>query len=270
MNRSSRFARLFAIATGALMVLSADAARAQTASFRGRVLTDSTERPIEGVVVSIPELRLATTSDSLGNFFIPKISPGAHLVTVRKIGYSPVTSRVVFVDTEFETVLVLTRMAAQALPDVKVETKAVMHGRLAEFEERRLAGAGGRFLTKDQIEKHAYGNLSDILKQLPGIEFRQNPGLSNEVYAVGGRNSVPGGSLARGGGAMKGPPSCLAAVVLDGAFVYAGATGEQPFNLNSINPTDIAGVEYYAGASSMPIKYNSMRNTCGLLMIWTK
>ncbi len=252
------------VAAWALIVLSAEIAFAQSASFRGRVIIDSTEVPLVGVVVSIPELKLETSTDSLGNYWIPRFPPGAYTVFVRKIGFAPVTSLVEFAAGEFETVLVLTRTAAQALPDVKIETKALLHGKLAEFQERRLAGQGGRFLTQADLEKHSLGRMSDALRTMPGIEFRQNPGLSNEVYAVGGRSSVPGRSLSRNAPSTP----CPAAVVVDGSFVYHG---EGPlFNLNSINPTDIAGIEFYAGASSMPIKYNGTRNTCGLLLIWTK
>jgi len=44
----------------------------------------------------------------------------------------------------------------------------------------------------------------------------------------------------------------LRAVVLDGAFVYLGNPGEQPFNINTLQPDAIAGLEFYASAASMP------------------
>jgi len=242
---------------------------AQTASFRGRVLTDSTEHPIPGVVVSIPELKLQATSDSLGNFIIANVSPGAHIVSARKIGFGPITTRVTFARSEvIEADLLLTPTSAQSLPEVNVETKTAPHGKLIEFDERRNAGNGGRFLTQADLEKHSFATFTDALRVLPGLELRRDP-AKNEWYAVAGRMATAACALCGGGGAGP-PPSCLAAVVVDGAFVFQGYQGETPFNLNSINPTTIAGVEYYANAASMPVKYNGTRGSCGLLMIWTK
>jgi hypothetical protein len=43
-----------------------------------------------------------------------------------------------------------------------------------------------------------------------------------------------------------------------------------PFDINSIKPEEMAGVEYYAGGASMPIAYNGTRTACGLVVIWTR
>ena len=66
--------------------------------------------------------------------------------------------------------------------------------------------------------------------------------------------------------------------MLDGAFVYGGGASVNPgegkseplFNINSVDPSTLAGVEYYVGPASMPVKYNGTRSTCGLLVLWTK
>ena len=59
----------------------------------------------------------------------------------------------------------------------------------------------------------------------------------------------------------------------DGATVFEGhgaGFAVEPFNVNSIPPGEIAGIEYYAGAATLPAELNSTRNTCGLLVIWTR
>jgi hypothetical protein len=155
--------------------------------------------------------------------------------------------------------------AAQALPDVKVETKAVIHGKLGEFEERRLAGNGGRFLTQADLEKRPFSQLADALRQLPGIGIAKSPKGSGQIVTAG-RASLPAGAIS-GGKAV----ACPSAVVLDGIMVFgAGEAGEPPFDINQVNPNHLAGIEYYVGPASMPIKYNGMRHTCGLLVLWTK
>jgi hypothetical protein len=66
------------------------------------------------------------------------------------------------------------------------------------------------------------------------------------------------------------PALCYAAVVVNDVFVYRGDDGEELFDVNSLAPTDILGVEVYKGGAAMPLEYNAMRKTCGLLVIFTK
>ncbi len=241
-------------------------ASAQQATFKGIVLTDSTERPIPGVTVTIDLLKLSATTDSSGEFTIKGIRPGTHVISARKIGFGPVTTRVTFMTgaiVEADLMMVVT--AAQALPDVTVETKALVRGKLAEFEERRLAGNGGRFLTQADLEKRPFSLLADALRQLPGLGIVKSPRGSGQIVTAG-RASLPAGAIS-GGKAV----ACPSAVVLDGIMVFgAGEQGEAPFDINQINPNHLAGVEYYVGPASMPIKYNGMRHTCGLLVLWTR
>ena len=76
---------------------------------------------------------------------------------------------------------------------------------------------------------------------------------------------------------------CYAAVVVDGIFVFSGSgdapqsesghgpnSGEELFNINSIPPSQIAGIEVYNGPATMPAKLSGPRMACGLVVIWTK
>ena len=239
-------------------------ALAAQASLRGRVLTDSTELPIAGVVISIEDLRIQATSDSLGNFVLANVKPGAHIVTAKKIGFGALATRVRFGANDKLEADFMMQVNAQALPDVKVETKAPVRAKLAEFEARRVNAPAGRFLTQADFDKRAYSNTSDVLRSnVPGLEVKRS---GRAFIVVGGRMQVPGGAFTNGGNA---PGDCPAAIVLDGAFVFQG-NGEPPFDINSIPPSMIAGMEYYSSAASMPAKYNGTRGTCGLMLIWTR
>ena len=68
------------------------------------------------------------------------------------------------------------------------------------------------------------------------------------------------------------PNQCYAAVILDGTPVYSGRSGEQLFDVNSLATNSIAGIEYYRGAASIPLKFNITGGgeSCGLVVIWTK
>jgi hypothetical protein len=64
--------------------------------------------------------------------------------------------------------------------------------------------------------------------------------------------------------------ACYSTVMLDGGYIYTGRSGEQLFDVNSLPVSAIAGNEYYAGASTAPLKVRGTDTGCGLLVIWTK
>jgi hypothetical protein len=134
-------------------------------------------------------------------------------------------------------------------------------GKLATFEQHRAEGFG-HFLTREQLAKMESHLTSDALRSIPGLKLI-NPGK--------GRLWVVGTSRGTASFLRNGPSGmCLAAVMLDGVMVYSGSDGEELFDINSVKPEEIAGVEYYAGGASMPLRYNSTRATCGLVVIWTR
>jgi hypothetical protein len=44
----------------------------------------------------------------------------------------------------------------------------------------------------------------------------------------------------------------------------------QPFNINTISPQLIRGVEIYAGAATTPATLRTPKTVCGTVAIWTK
>jgi hypothetical protein len=256
--------RIPALVFAGLLVAPLTLAAQTEASFKGRVLTDTTELPIPGVTVTIESLKLEATTDSAGNFIIRGIRPGAYVVTAKKIGFSALATRLRFTAREEVNAEFLMTRSAQNLPEARVAAKPPTPRKLIEFEERR-AGAVGRFLTQADFEKRSYSLTSDILRQIPSLELVRDSRRPSQYYVAAGRMQ----GATRGGDAGSGV--CFAAIVLDGMFVYQGHPGETPFDINSIGTGVIAGFEYYPSAASIPAKYNSsMRNTCGLAIIWTK
>ena len=249
---------------GAALVASfAGIAAAQPATFKGVVLVDSVERPIAGAVVAIDALKLQVTSDALGRFVMLGVAPGVHTVVARKIGFTPLATRVVFgTGATVDADLILSPNSAQALPEVTVETKQLPLGKMAEFEERRLAGFG-RFMTQADLEKRSFGVLSSALRMMPGLEVQ---GKGRDQWIAAGRMSQPGGALTR-----TSYVPCPVAIVLDGSFIFgAGEANEPKFQIDQINPAILAGIEFYVGPAAIPMKWNATRHTCGLLVLWTK
>jgi hypothetical protein len=221
---------------------------------RGRVLTDSTELPIAGAAISIPRVHATALSDSLGRFALAGIEPGEHLVIVRRIGFAPASSVIRFaagdsVDADF-----LLMPAVQQLSNVDVRGKRVS-AKLAEFEERRALGIG-HFLTEEEITRRGSTKVSDVVRVLPGLLVVRLNG-NGDVYIASSRGAQ---SLRRAGGSRP----CPAEIVLDG-IPLSGTDVD-----NIVQPSDIAAIEWYAGAAQTPTKYNRTKNMCSVLVIWTK
>ena len=58
---------------------------------------------------------------------------------------------------------------------------------------------------------------------------------------------------------------------VDGVEVYAGRKDQPHFDVNSLGPSQIEGVEYYAEAAQAPAQYSpGLESGCGVLLLWTR
>ena len=182
------------------------------------------------------------------------IEPGEHLVIVRRLGFSPLSTVLELgvgdsLDAEF-----LLEPVPQRLGGVNVRGAAGAR-KLAEFDERRALGIG-HFLTQEDIEKTEASRATEVLRGLPGLMLQRVNGRG-DVYVASTRGAQ---SLLRAGGSRP----CPAEVMLDGLSIGSP-------NINEIvQPSDIAAIEWYAGQAQMPSKYGGTKNTCSVLVIWTK
>jgi hypothetical protein len=148
-------------------------------------------------------------------------------------------------------------LATTTLPEVPV-TATLLDRKLLEFHERRKFGIG-RFLDSAEFANTRGTRTSDRLLKLPGLSIAR--GRFSDAYVANTRQRLKTGGL------------CRSAVWLDG--VNLGTT----FNVNELDPSIIAAVEWYAGQASIPAKFNTPprldetgRATpyCGVLVIWMR
>jgi hypothetical protein len=230
----------------------------RSATLAGRVLSDSSERPLMGATLTIAALRLSVTTDSLGRFRLTGIAPGRQVLLVSQLGFASLETSMSFAPRDtVEADILLTPAAAggaQRVEKVTVTAAAVPHG-LEDFERRRRT-ANGDFLTEDVIRKASRGQFADVVRRIPGVQLSRSPGGFG-TYASAGR------------GANRGRP-CFMSVMIDRSWVYEGRPNELPFDLSSLSPEIVVAVEYYRGLSSIPAEFGKQLTTCGTLIIWTK
>jgi hypothetical protein len=146
--------------------------------------------------------------------------------------------------------------------------------RMMSFDEHRNLGLG-HFLTNGQLRGMEGLSTGAVLSNLTGIAFVR--GHAGQQWVVSSRG---GGSLFATGATptvdradqLKGAPNgmCYAHVYLDRVLVYAGKDEEPLFDVNSIAPSQIEAIEYYAGPAQTPPEYSGLNSTCGTLIIWTR
>ncbi len=242
-----------------------------TGTWTGRVVSDRSDQPLAGVEVSIPTLARTVTTDSGGRFTLGDLAAGEHQVVARRIGYEPLSTSIKIPDIHGGEHLLRLVPSSTELAKIDVVTTAIDR-RLTLFETHRKSGYGGSFLTADQLMKDRGRPMGDVLQTVVGSDIVR--GRSGAAYFATrrGYDSFMNMPKARPADRARGASSglCYAAVVVNNVFVYRGDDDEDMFDVNSLAPDDIIGVEVYKGRATMPLENNATRKTCGLLVIYTK
>lgn len=233
----------------ALMAIAAATATAQARPPRGTldgIVTDTSLTPLANATVSLLGSRIHTITGDNGRFRIIALPAGEHILVVQRIGYAPL-SAVIQVDTA-DTLRASYALQPIVRPlDTMVVTAAAYAMRMAGFEERRTVGFG-HFLTQADIEGRHALSVADLLQ--PALSVRIVYGGSMrmfERYAYSMRSGCP------------------LTVFVDDVQLPT------PTNLDDLPPPhDIAGIEIYSGAATLPLQYKPTSGGCGAILVWTK
>jgi hypothetical protein len=239
-------------------------------ALKGIILVDADSRSVGGADIRVGS-SLAVTSDSLGRFLVSSIPPGKQEVSIRRVGFAPI--RAVFTFAAADTIegeFRLVPTAVTTLPGVEVRGLQPEKIKLKSFESRRSAGLGN-FLTEEQIDRGGRALTSDVMRQMPGPKIIKSPN-SFAAWVSTGRGSMatvwsPGSFDQRRGAQSN---ACYATVYLDGIAVFSALPGEGLFNVNSLPPSTIGGIEFYSSSAVIPAELPQKRGTCGVLAIWTR
>lgn len=260
----------------ALSMLAAPAQMPAQVPVTGQVVVMPGGKPLAGVEVLIKAINRSVRTDSNGIFLMDSVPKGRYLVAALKPGFRSFSSYVSVQSASDPEYRIELTAAANMVATVVTTADAVV-ARLSGFEERRAKKAGGgRFLVPKDFEEQVGRPLADILARVPGISILRGTAISGAAFIGNNRGmdtmrpdllpKISEGDIKRG--ASKG--TCYATVVLNGVVMYDGQGSATLFDVNSIPPQDVVGMEYYAGGASIPVQWSSMAPTCGLLAIWTR
>ena len=233
----------------AALLLVPAAASAQT--IEGVVVDDSTRAPIRDVRVELVPARggrpAAQRTDSTGVFRFDSVAGGSAVLRFRHPSYTAVDSLAVAVGRG-ERVEIELRMGHTAVLLEPLIVRARSDEGVGGFRERMRRGAFGRFVGREQIERHTALRTTDVLRTVPGVQLA--PGNAGTTMI-----------LMRGGAGQ-----CLPDVYLDGTRLRQ----TRDVDVDAfVNPSSLEGVEVYTSAATAPSIYSGS-NACGVVAFWTR
>lgn len=210
------------------------------AALRGVVLQPDGITPVPDAQVMVEEAR-QRFADARGTFVIDSLPAGSYWLVARAVGFTPAGQQVDLRDGDTTSVRVTLTAAPVVLDTVRVVSR--VSKALEEFEQRRRSGFGF-MLTEEQVKYR--GNLRAVFTGVPQLRVF---GTSVAKFELGFTTSDGG--------------TCSPVIFIDGRRTAQA-------ELQTYVPAQIAGIEFYARPSNVPLQYQVAMNACGTILVWTK
>ncbi|MFN0098671.1 MAG: carboxypeptidase regulatory-like domain-containing protein [Gemmatimonadaceae bacterium] len=224
------------------------------------IVTDTTDRPLAGVeLVATDAMRTVhrLRSDSLGRALLVDLPAGEMRVEARFPGYYLAVGTVTVSEGRTPAAVLLEQSAGVVLDAVRVEADAEKRERHNEFERRRREGLATVSISRVDIERRGVVSTWQLLSTVSAVELIVGPDgvvpvsrRVNSLDLIAGRN-------------------CFMRLAIDGVVLH-----DVPVNLglHLPPPSEIHGIEVFAGPASIPAEYaGDFRSmACGLIAVWTR
>ncbi len=219
--------------------------------YRGRILgvyNAQSGEPIEGaeVIDALSKTKALTTkTGTVSLVFLPD---GGSMVRVQKIGFQPMTTVIAISPADTVPMTIVLNPIATTLPAVVTRDSSphYISPGLRAFEERRRQGFG-YFITDSVLRRNDSQRMTSIIRTLPNVHLVCPP--------TGFRRGECWATSARSG--------CAPVVYIDG-------TRSTDNDLEKLPVNEFSGVEYYAGAATIPPQYNRTGSCSAVLLFWTR
>lgn len=255
------------------LLASATPVRAQ-GMFTGVVVDNGTNAPVEGASVTLlsqqgRRMRTVVTGSDGRFSFVP--SPGYYRFRVARVGYVQVNTAHVRVVRDSVDLEIRLRNDAVMLAPITVVARSGRVSPVLSGFYHRMENGFGRYITRDQIERRQPGQITDMLRMLPGV--RMTPRASGIGADVVMNRAAP-----RVGG-------CPVQIFLDGIRVNRGdaptvnrdSLDESLIALNETisvdelaDPSELEGIEVYYGLAGVPAEFMGPDARCGTVAVWTR
>jgi hypothetical protein len=189
-----------------------------------------------------------------GSFAVPDVAPGPRRLTFRGTGLLQRNLAVTAEAGQSQLLLVTLRPD----PIVVVQVNAAPPDRLSGFRQRRRTGGGGVFIERADIERRNARQLSDLLRGVSGMRVQQGPEGLRYISVHFRRLSQRAGS----------PEAdvCDMMMYVDGQPFLGNASAADA----RVRVSEVAGIEVYVSAASVPREFAGVNAACGVIVIWLR
>jgi hypothetical protein len=225
-----------------------------TADVFGRVVDNNGGQPVANAEVRLIGLEGMTTGSN-GRFFIKDLPPGPARVYVQHLSFQP---RETHIDLEPGVAYeVLFRLDPDPVEIPGVEVTAVARRvarRLEPVYERMERAVTAHFRTKEEFESRGHPPVGAMIRGMPRVRVAQR-GMMWNVRMMGA--------------ATLSGQGCTPVIYLDGIKVTNPEDPTSVSEFMAMSTFDVAVIEVYAGASSLPPEFNDPGTMCAI-GIWTR
>ncbi len=132
-----------------------------------------------------------------------------------------------------------------------------------------MSGKGGYFIADSVMRLNEPERLTDVIGRIPGLQKIPDRAA---VYIASSRSTGDGGLVFQSANKRAEKTHCYVTVYVDGVLRWQGPDSptNPPFDLNSMQVSDLAGAEFYAGGASLPVQFSPTGTSCGVLLLWTR
>ena len=174
---------LTSIATISATVTKVFADDAAIGTLSGTVTDKTDGKPIFGASVSIPDLKIGTSTNSKGEYTLNRLPKGIYVVQISYLGYATVTQRVDFSKTSVLNI----QLQVSAIESGEVVVTGVSRATEIKRSPIPLVAVGKEYLDR----RSASDNIIDKIANLPGINaVTTGPNVSKPFIRGLGYNRV--------------------------------------------------------------------------------
>lgn len=156
---------------------------AQKAIISGKVLDIDDKLPLPGAMIQIIGDNKYTVSDYNGRFELLNINVGTYQVTVKYIGYTPITHEITVEQGKNNVLDFALKTSGTELNEVVVGD--ILKGQAKALNQQKNNKNIGNVISSDQVGRFPDANVGDALKRVPGITMQNDQGEARNIIIRG-------------------------------------------------------------------------------------
>jgi TonB-dependent receptor len=179
-NKPNTMKKIYLVVTFFLLTLSG---YAQKAIISGKVLDADDKLPLPGAMIQIVGDNKYTVSDYNGRFELLNINVGTYQVTVKYIGYTPITNEITVEQGKNNVLDFALKTSGTELNEVVVGD--ILKGQAKALNQQKNSKNIGNVISSDQVGRFPDANVGDALKRVPGITMQNDQGEARNIIIRG-------------------------------------------------------------------------------------